>query len=160
MHQLVTICHRLTTGSKLLPVHVCFWWLSVAKGNFLQNLSVAKVILVQFADYMHDQSQYLRRKSDAPINASVRTGLVLFCFSASSMYGFSCALPERIGGISYPTAPYIYYVYISRDFQNNPFPSCFPSGATACFVIRKQGYYSCLSSNGSSCGLVFSMGRI
>lgn len=133
MHQLATICHRLTTGSKLLPVHVCFWWLSVATGNFLQNLPVAKVILVQFADYMHDQSQYLRRKSDAPINASVRTGLVLFCFSTSSCMAFHvhylCSSGEyRI------LLHLIYTTYISHDFQNNPFPSCFSSGATACLL--------------------------
>ena len=159
MHQLVTICHRLTTGNKLLPVQIWFCWLSVAKGNFSQNLSVAKVILVQFADYMHDQSQYLRRKSDAPINASVRTGLVLFCFSASSCMAFH--VHYQSASEEYRILPHlIYTMYISRDFQNSSFPSCFPSGAMACFVIRKQGYYSCLSSNGNSCGLLFSMGRI
>ena len=53
--------------------------------------------------------QSLPEVVDAALKVAVRHEKMLFYIL---LYGFSCALPERIGGIPYPTAPYIYFVYI------------------------------------------------
>ena len=65
-----------------------------------------------------------------PFCSAVR---VPFCFSASSMYGIyvhylSTSKESRI-------LPHlIYTTYISRDFHNSSFSSCFPSEAPACLL--------------------------
>ncbi len=60
-------------------------------------------------------------------------GIVPFCFSTSSCMAFH--VHYQSASEEYRILLHLIYTwYISRDFQNSSFPSCFPSGATACLL--------------------------
>ena len=60
-------------------------------------------------------------------------GIAPFCFSASSCMAFHVHYLSASGEYRI-LLNLIYTMYISRDFPNSSFPSCFPSGAKACLL--------------------------